>query len=172
MCIRVERELLQVADHIGHEESLRVALEVPGTARGIPEADPGARAHNVPHFGRAPCLRALLGGNNSMTLSGLDDQGEQVPSRDMEHILFLTGRLAEASLKRVLDGIESPPFTWEVREIGLQVAALMTADMIARRLPPPDGADRIMVPGRCRGDLAALGTRYGIPVVRGSGRAP
>ena len=29
----------------------------------------------------------------------------------------------------------SAPFTWEVREIGLQVAALMTADMIRRRVP-------------------------------------
>ena len=102
-----------------------------------------------------------------MTLSGLDDQGEQVPPRDMEHVLFLTGRLAEASLKRVLDGIESPPFTWEVREIGLQVAALMTADMIARRLPPPDGADRILLPGRCRGDVDALAAHFGVTVQRG-----
>ena len=71
----------------------------------------------------------------------------------MEHIVFLTGRLAEASLVRVLQGIEAAPFSWEVREIGLQVAALMTADMIQRRVAAPVQADRIMVPGRCRGDL-------------------
>lgn len=85
----------------------------------------------------------------------------------MEHIVFLTGRLAQASLERVLGGIEPPAFTWEVREIGLQVAALMTADMIARRVALPVQADRIMVPGRCRGDLDALTEHFGIPVQRG-----
>src|SRR5690348_7933266 len=43
----------------------------------------------------------------------------------------------------------------------------MTADMIERRLPDAMGADRIMVPGRCRGDLDRLSARFGIPVVRG-----
>jgi dihydropteroate synthase len=96
----------------------------------------------------------------------------------MEHILFLTGRLAQPNLERVLAGIESPPFTWEVRELGLQVAALMTADMIGRRLSVPvvgaSGAstaprrvDRIIVPGRCRGDVQALARHFGIPVERG-----
>ena len=47
----------------------------------------------------------------------------------MEHIVFLTGRLAQPALERVITSIEPPAFTWEVREIGLQVAALMTADM-------------------------------------------
>ncbi|HUN94262.1 MAG TPA: DUF6513 domain-containing protein [Burkholderiaceae bacterium] len=85
----------------------------------------------------------------------------------MEHILFLTGRLAQPQLLRVLDGIDDPPFTWEVREIGLQVAALMTADLIRRRLPAPVAAQRILVPGRCRGDLDALREHYGVPVQRG-----
>lgn len=85
----------------------------------------------------------------------------------MEHIVFLTGRLAQASLTRVLGGIEPPAFTWEVREIGLQVAALMTAEMIARRVALPVQADRMMVPGRCRGDLDALTAHFGIPVQRG-----
>ena len=97
----------------------------------------------------------------------------------MEHIVFLTGRLAQASLTRVLAGIEAAPFTWEVREIGLQVAALMTADMIRRRVAAPvfteaegEGAaprraDRIMVPGRCRGDVEALSLHFGVPVERG-----
>jgi dihydropteroate synthase-like protein len=85
----------------------------------------------------------------------------------MEHIVFLTGRLAQASLERVIGGIEPPAFSWEVREIGLQVAALMTADMIRRRVEPPLRADRIIVPGRCRGDLDALTAHFGIPVQRG-----
>ena len=89
----------------------------------------------------------------------------------MEHILFLTGRLAQPSLEGVLQRLAPPtddaPFSWEVREIGLQVAALMTADMIRRRVAAPVQADRILVPGRCRGDLDALAEHYGIPVERG-----
>ena len=85
----------------------------------------------------------------------------------MEHIVFLTGRLAQPSLERVLRGIDAIPFTWEVREIGLQVAALMTADMIRRRVAAPVQAHRIIVPGRCRGDLDALTQHFGIPVQRG-----
>lgn len=55
----------------------------------------------------------------------------------MDHIVFLTGRLAEKSLTRVLDSMAPTPFSWEIREIGLQVAALMTADMIRRRVSAP-----------------------------------
>ena len=62
----------------------------------------------------------------------------------MEHIVFLTGRLAEPALRRVLCEIAPPggdaPFAWEIREIGLQVAALMTADMIRRRVAAPVAA--------------------------------
>ena len=85
----------------------------------------------------------------------------------MEHIVFLTGRLAQPALERVLHGLAPAPFSWEVREIGLQVAALMTADMIRRRVAAPIAADRVIVPGRCRGDLDALSAHYGIPVQRG-----
>ena len=85
----------------------------------------------------------------------------------MEHIVFLTGRLAQPSLERVLAAMAPAPFTWEVREIGLQVAGLMTVDMIRRRVAAPVRADRVMVPGRCRGDLESLSAHYGVPVVRG-----
>lgn len=90
----------------------------------------------------------------------------------LEHILFLTGRLAQPALERVLTRLQpaedgAASFTWETREIGLQVAALMTADMIRRRVARPVNAQRIIVPGRCRGDVAALGEHFGIPVQRG-----
>lgn len=84
-----------------------------------------------------------------------------------EQILFLTGRLAEASLRKVLATLDPAPFTWEVQELGLQVAGLMTADMIARRLRDVRGAQRVVVPGRCRGDLATLSARFGVPFERG-----
>ncbi|MPW18048.1 dihydropteroate synthase [Paraburkholderia sp. CNPSo 3157] len=85
----------------------------------------------------------------------------------MEHIVFLTGRLAQPALERVLRSLAPAPFSWEIREIGLQVAALMTADMIRRRVAAPLAADRMIVPGRCRGDLDALSAHYGVPVQRG-----
>jgi dihydropteroate synthase-like protein len=89
----------------------------------------------------------------------------------VERVLFLTGHLAAPGLQRVLTGLGSLPFTWQVHDLGLQVAALMTADMIRRRLPtplPPElAADRIVVPGRCRGDVEALSAHYGLPVERG-----
>ena len=84
-----------------------------------------------------------------------------------KHVLFLTGRLAEKSLVRVLESMAPTPFTWSVHQLGLTVAALMTADMIERRLPDPMGADRIMVPGRCRGDLDRVSAHLGVPIVRG-----
>jgi dihydropteroate synthase-like protein len=83
-----------------------------------------------------------------------------------EKILFLTGSLAVKPLTRVLEGMAAE-FDWQVHNLGLKVAALMTADMIKRRLNDIGDADRIMVPGRCRGDLDALSEHYGIPVQRG-----
>ena len=83
------------------------------------------------------------------------------------HILFLTGHLAHEPLRRVLGDMGDAGFRWTVHDLGLQVAALMTADMIGRRLHDTFGADRIIVPGRCRGDLDELSRRLGVPVERG-----
>jgi dihydropteroate synthase-like protein len=84
-----------------------------------------------------------------------------------EHILFLTGKLAEKSLHKVLAAMQPAGFDYEVRQLGINVAGLMTADFIQRRLPDAAGATRIIVPGRCRGDLEQLAIRYGVPVIRG-----
>ncbi|BCG63098.1 MAG: hypothetical protein methR_P0789 [Methyloprofundus sp.] len=83
-----------------------------------------------------------------------------------EHILFLTGKLAEKQLQLILDKMQ-PEFSYTIHQLGVKVAALMTADMIARRLKDTFNADRIIVPGRCRGDLDALTQTLGVPVERG-----
>jgi len=83
-----------------------------------------------------------------------------------EHILFLTGKLAEKQLRNILQKMQ-PEFTYTVHQLGLKVAALMTADMIGRRLTDTFGADRILVPGRCRGDLETLSADMGLPIERG-----
>ncbi len=84
-----------------------------------------------------------------------------------ERILFLTGHLARPRLEKLLRGLRETPFVWTIFDIGVQVAALMTQSIILRRLPRPIEADKIMVPGRCRADLAALSQELGVPVVRG-----
>ncbi len=84
-----------------------------------------------------------------------------------EHILFLTGSLAEKQLRSILEKMQ-PEFTYTVHQLGLKVAALMTTDMIARRLTDTFGATKIILPGRCRGDIIALSEKLGIPVERGT----
>ncbi|MFW5451703.1 MAG: DUF6513 domain-containing protein [Methylophagaceae bacterium] len=86
-----------------------------------------------------------------------------------ENILFLTGKLAEPSLRKVLKEMEPVPFKYRIHQLGVSVAALMTDKMIARRLTANDIADseQIIVPGRCRGDLDRLSEQLGVPVVRG-----
>jgi dihydropteroate synthase-like protein len=83
-----------------------------------------------------------------------------------EHILFLTGKLAEKQLRSILEKMQ-PEFTYTVHQLGLKVAALMTTDMVIRRLNDTFGASRIILPGRCRGDINALAEHLGIPVERG-----
>ena len=83
-----------------------------------------------------------------------------------ENILFLTGHLARARLEAVLEAMKGT-FDWRVLDIGVKVAALMTEDIIARRLPAPVAAEKVMLPGRCRADLDRLGARFGVPFLRG-----
>jgi dihydropteroate synthase-like protein len=83
-----------------------------------------------------------------------------------ESILFLTGHLARPRLEGVLEGMNAE-FGWKVLDIGVKVAALMTEDIIVRRLPQPVEADKIMLPGRCRADLDRLASRFGVPFLRG-----
>ncbi len=86
-----------------------------------------------------------------------------------ERLLFLTGKLAEPALHKVLTEMAPREFEHDVIELGLSVAALMTDKMIARRLDKEQIAkyDRVIVPGRCRGDLAALSKEMGVEIVRG-----
>ena len=84
------------------------------------------------------------------------------------HTLFLTGHLAEQRLRNVLGRLGALDFAWTVHDIGVQVAALMTAELIRRRLPKDAlGADRVVVPGYCQGDLGALGDDFHVPFERG-----
>ena len=86
-----------------------------------------------------------------------------------ERILFLTGRLAQNRLEKVLQGMAPTAFDWTILNVGVKVAALMTEPILMRRLPRPLDADRVIVPGRCRADLDAT---CGRNLARPSSAAP
>lgn len=89
------------------------------------------------------------------------------PTRaDARRVLFVTGRLAEPALRRVLAGMD-PPFAYEVAVLGITVAALMTTAWIARVLQVPPGTDLVVIPGLCEGDPAAIAERAGVRVEKG-----
>lgn len=84
-----------------------------------------------------------------------------------ERLVFLTGHLAKARLEKLLVGLGETEFAWEVVDIGVKVAALMTEEIIQRRLKLPEGADRVILPGRFRGDVERLSAHFGVPFQRG-----
>ncbi|HET9538468.1 MAG TPA: DUF6513 domain-containing protein [Mesorhizobium sp.] len=84
-----------------------------------------------------------------------------------EHFVFLTGHLAKPRLERLLTGLGETEFSWEIVDIGVKVAALMTEDIIKRRLKLTSQTDRILLPGRYGGDLDRLSEHFGVLFVRG-----
>jgi dihydropteroate synthase-like protein len=84
-----------------------------------------------------------------------------------DRILFLTGHLARARLEAVLAGAGKLGFEWSIFDVGVKVAALMTEAIITRRVTRPIDADRVILPGRCRVDLARLTNLFQVPFERG-----
>jgi dihydropteroate synthase len=97
-------------------------------------------------------------------VNAAESTGQRLP-----RILFVTGRLAEFALRRLLQDLAPEAgFTAEVAVLPISVAALMTPRWIARHLDLRDGIDRVMLPGSCHGDLAAIVEKAsGVPVERG-----
>jgi dihydropteroate synthase len=88
--------------------------------------------------------------------------GNGGPSR----VLFVTGRLAEPALRRVLGEMERP-FEADVAVMKITVAALMTTPWIARSLEVPAGTDLVLLPGLVEGDTAVLADKFGVRVEKG-----
>ena len=83
-------------------------------------------------------------------------------------ILFVTGRLAERSLRRVVGEVAGTArFEPEVAVLGISVAALMSVAFVRRKLQVPALIDKVVLPGWCQGDLAELESHFGKPFERG-----
>jgi dihydropteroate synthase-like protein len=83
-------------------------------------------------------------------------------------LLFVTGKLAEPALRRTLADLgPKAGFSPEVAVLPITVAALMTADWVARHLQVPPGTERVLLPGFCRGDVAAVTAAAGVPAELG-----
>jgi dihydropteroate synthase-like protein len=85
-----------------------------------------------------------------------------------EHIHFVTGRLAEHSLRTIVGLLAAEAdFAYSIDVLPITVAALMTPEWIARRIQTPTGTTRVLVPGYCDGDLSPIQEAAGAPVERG-----
>ena len=85
-----------------------------------------------------------------------------------ERILFVTGRLAEVSLRELLLRLAPKVgFDYDVAVLGISVAALMSVDFVARNLERTTGFDRVVIPGWCGGELSVLTQKFGSPFERG-----
>jgi dihydropteroate synthase len=77
-------------------------------------------------------------------------------------LLFVTGRLAEFALRRELETLAPEVgFVAEVAVMPISVAALMPPKWVARHLEVPEGIDRVILPGYCRGDLEPVVAKAG-----------
>jgi dihydropteroate synthase-like protein len=81
-------------------------------------------------------------------------------------VLFVTGKLAEPALRRVLAELEQAVEA-QVAVLRITVAALMTTPWIARFLEVPPDIDLVLIPGLCEGDVAVLHQRFGVRVEKG-----
>jgi dihydropteroate synthase-like protein len=86
-----------------------------------------------------------------------------------QRILFITGKLAEPALRRVVGELAPKAgFDPHVAVLPITVAALMTTNWVARHLPHlPPNLDRVVLPGFCRGEVEEVTHAAGAPTVRG-----
>jgi len=101
---------------------------------------------------------------DSVAETGRTDRRSAAPP--YRQVLFVTGRLAEPALRRVLAEM-APRFEARVAVLKITVAALMTTPWIARFLEVPEGTDLILIPGLCEGDAEVIRARFGVKAEKG-----
>ncbi|QDU37046.1 Pterin binding enzyme [Maioricimonas rarisocia] len=81
-----------------------------------------------------------------------------------QRLLFLTGRLAENTVRNVVDDVcRQVDFEASVHVLPISVAALMHADWVARKLEIDGHYDRVILPGWCQGNIGLLEERFSLP---------
>jgi dihydropteroate synthase-like protein len=86
----------------------------------------------------------------------------------VEHIHFVTGRLAEHSLRKTVESLAREiGFDYSIDVLPITVAALMTPQWIAKRIKVSTEATRVLLPGYCSGELAPVQEAVQVPVERG-----
>ncbi|HEV3301220.1 MAG TPA: DUF6513 domain-containing protein [Planctomycetaceae bacterium] len=98
--------------------------------------------------------------------AGASEHGRRAPSR--EKIVFVTGKLAEYSLRQVVERLSAEiGFDFHVAVLPISVAALMQVEWVARKFSLTERADRVILPGWCQGELAVLADRFSVAFERG-----
>jgi dihydropteroate synthase len=83
-------------------------------------------------------------------------------------LLFVTGKLAEPALRRILAELAPRAnFDYGISVLPITVVALATTPWIGKHLAIPTDVQRVILPGLCQGDMTSLNAPDGITVERG-----
>ena len=89
------------------------------------------------------------------------------PSAD-HHYHFVTGRLAEAAVRKVVDALaRQHSFSYSIGVMPITVAALITPRWLRRKLEIPPAATHLILPGFCETGIEELAQTLEIPVICG-----
>ena len=82
--------------------------------------------------------------------------------------LFVTGRLAEPSLRSLLVELKAREnFEYDIAVLPISVAALMNPKWVERHLDVPKAVDRVILPGYCQGDWSSLSEKFQVEIELG-----
>lgn len=96
------------------------------------------------------------------------DTGMENPSKNdglRKHYHFVTGRLAEHSLRQVVEDVaRQVGFDYSIGVMPITVAALITPKWLKRHLDVPTQASAVILPGYCSRGLAEIDAMVDVPV--------
>ena len=85
-----------------------------------------------------------------------------------EHILFVTGQLAEVAVRSIVREVaDKIGFDFSIAVLPITVAALMTPKWLLRKLEVPRGITRVVVPGYLESGIDELASALQVTVVAG-----
>ena len=84
-----------------------------------------------------------------------------------ESLALITGHLGRARLEKTMGALGPDGFDWLILDAGVKVAALMTEQIIRRRIKLPETVTRVLLPGAAGPILPACRGILALPVDRG-----